>query len=115
MSWKNQIIIFFYVLVIAQILFTRLTPTNQTKPTETKRKSFSLKKNKDSINFIKQNNAIVPNLIHSLDALSLFWIVKIFFHENSKENNNLNFFSIHDCFAVTANNIPNLIKIIKLI
>lgn len=34
---------------------------------------------------------------------------------NQNEYSKINFFAIHDCFAVTANNIVNLIKIIKLV
>ena len=54
----------------------------------------------------------MPNLIHSLDAASLCLIVDMFSQDKS---NKINFFAIHDCFAVTANNIVNLIKIIKLV
>ena len=55
----------------------------------------------------------MPNLIHSLDAASLSLIVDMFYSEDT--NNFNNFFAIHDCFAVTANNITKLMKIIKLV
>lgn len=53
----------------------------------------------------------MPNLIHSLDAASLALIVDMYSHKSIL----FNFFAIHDCFAVTANNIATLIKFIKLV
>lgn len=57
----------------------------------------------------------MPKLIHSLDAASLCLTLDMFYLDYKDENNKINFVSIHDCFAVTANNITNLIKIIKLV
>ena len=39
----------------------------------------------------------------------------MFYIDSFKNSKVFNFFGIHDCFAVTANNIPNLIKFIKLV
>ena len=55
----------------------------------------------------------MPNLIHSLDAASLALVVDLYFQGNNSKINN--FFAIHDCFAVTANNVVNLITNIKLV
>ena len=64
------------------------------------------------VNRRKQIRALMPNLIHSLDAASLCLIVDMFSQDKS---NKINFFAIHDCFAVTGNNVINLIKFIKLV
>jgi DNA-directed RNA polymerase len=53
----------------------------------------------------------MPNLIHSLDAASLALMVNMYFTEGK----GINFLSIHDCFAVTPNNVTYLIKCLKLV
>ena len=70
---------------------------------------------KDKLDKNKQIRALMPNLIHSLDGASLFLIIDKFYQDHKNNSNRINFFSIHDCFAVTCNNIPNLIKIINLV
>ena len=82
------------------------------RPFKFRKNTFSLKIRNEKINKSKQIRALMPNLIHSLDAASLSLIVDMFF---IKSDNNINFFSIHDCFAVTANNVSKLIKIVKLV
>lgn len=57
----------------------------------------------------KQIRAFMPNLVHSLDAASLALLVDLFFKDKNK-----NFYSIHDCFAVTCNNINQINKLLKL-
>jgi DNA-directed RNA polymerase len=57
----------------------------------------------------------MPNLIHSLDAASLALIVNIIADDKNINKKVFNFFSIHDCFAVTTNNVSDLIKIVKLV
>ena len=57
----------------------------------------------------------MPNLIHSLDAASLAIVVDIFFSGKDDYTKGFNFFAIHDCFAVSANNMVRLIKLIKLV
>jgi hypothetical protein len=64
---------------------------------------------KDKFNTRKQSRALMPNIVHSLDAASLALLVNNYF----KENNN-NFFSVHDCFAVTCNNIDLISQLLKL-
>ena len=85
------------------------------KPFTYRKHRFSLKIKKNNVNKSKQIRALMPNLIHSLDAASLSLILDMFYQEHKNEFNKINFFAIHDCFAVTANNIVNLIKIIKLV
>lgn len=59
----------------------------------------------------KQRNALMPNLIHSLDATSLTLLFDIFYRKvRYNNNNNVNFYSVHDCFGVTAPNVRVLIE-----
>nr|QWO71375.1 RNA polymerase [Calocybe gangraenosa] len=85
------------------------------KPFKFRKNTFSLKVKTNKINKGKQKRALMPNLIHSLDAASLCLILDMFYQQNRDDSNRINFFAIHDCFAVTANNIVKLIKIIKLV
>jgi DNA-directed RNA polymerase len=66
--------------------------------------------NKSVFNKRKQSNALMPNLVHSLDSASLALLIDNFF----KIENNYNFYSIHDCFAVTCNKVDLMIKLLKL-
>jgi hypothetical protein len=66
---------------------------------------------KKQINDKKQIRALMPNLIHSLDAASLALLIDMFF----KEDKSNNFYSVHDCFAVTCNNVSNLTNILKAV
>jgi DNA-directed RNA polymerase len=52
----------------------------------------------------------MPNLVHSLDAASLSLLIHNFFKEDNKNN----FYSIHDCFAVTCNNVNLIYELLKL-
>jgi DNA-directed RNA polymerase len=65
------------------------------------------------INENKQIRSLMPNLIHSLDAASLALLIDLFFKEN--KNNKKNFYSVHDCFAVTCNNVNSIYKHIKAV
>ena len=69
-----------------------------------KRKSFNLSKSTNKISLKRQNSAIVPNLIHSLDAANISLLIKSLLAEDKK----MNLVSIHDCFASDANNIDLL-------
>lgn len=85
------------------------------KPFKYKKSTFTLKIKTNRVNKNKQVRALMPNLIHSLDAASLALILDRFYLENQDKNNKINFFAIHDCFAVTSKNITSLIKTIKLV
>ena len=63
---------------------------------------------KDKFDSTKQLNATMPNLIHSLDASSIALLYK-FLRANSVSN----IYTIHDCFAVSANNVSLLINLLK--
>jgi DNA-directed RNA polymerase len=54
----------------------------------------------------------MPNLIHSLDANTLIMLR----YEFSKLHSDYNsFYSVHDCFAVTADKVRDLIILIRSI
>jgi DNA-directed RNA polymerase len=61
----------------------------------------------------KNVRALMPNLIHSLDAASLSLLIHKYF--NNYENNMKNIFAIHDCFSTTCNNMKYIIETLKLI
>ena len=54
----------------------------------------------------KQRRAIRPNLIHSLDASTIAILYQYL---------NKDLYTVHDCFAVTANNIPLLMYKLKMV
>ena len=85
------------------------------KPFKFKKSTYNLKIKTNKINKKKQSRALMPNLIHSLDASSLSLILNLFYENRKNDVDKINFFAIHDCFAVTANNIDNLFKYIKLV
>lgn len=68
--------------------------------------------NKSKFNDEKQIRAFMPNLVHSLDAASLALLLDFYFE--GRRNGQKNIFTVHDCFGVTANNISNLMDILKL-
>ena len=65
---------------------------------------------KNSFNTRKQYRSLMPNLVHSLDAASLGLLVNMYFTE--KEN--INFFAVHDCFAVPCNKVSRIVDLLKL-
>ena len=86
------------------------------KPFTYSKKTFSLTvPNKEGkLNKTKQVRAFMPNLIHSLDAASLALLVDFYFN-NSKNIGVKNIFTVHDCFGVTANNVENIMDLLKLV
>ena len=64
-----------------------------------KTKKLVIKENTNKLNNVKQAQAIIPNIIHSLDATHLMYII------NSAEKNNFTpIITVHDCFGT----LPNL-------
>lgn len=61
-------------------------------------------------NTIKMRRSFMPNLIHSLDAAN----IHLLFRKVKNENININsIYTIHDCFATTANKMYELEQLIK--
>ena len=58
----------------------------------------------------------MPNLIHSLDASSLALLTDKFFNHSSENyfSQIKNIYTIHDCFASTANNMKFIVCLLKL-
>ena len=71
-------------------------------------------KDKDNFNELKQKAALMPNLVHSLDAATLCLVVINYFNQFSKDGDQKNFYSIHDCFAVPCNKVKIIVKLLKL-
>ena len=81
------------------------------RPFSFSKSSFILKVPTTKLNARKQIRAFMPNLVHSLDAASLALVAEYYFNSVDIKN----FYAIHDCFAVTANNVNTLINYIKLV
>jgi DNA-directed RNA polymerase len=60
--------------------------------------------NKDKLDKDKQIRALMPNLIHSLDASTL----SLLYSKFSKIYHNPQFLSIHDCFGTTMDKVYTL-------
>jgi len=63
---------------------------------------------RDLYDLTQQKRATMPNLIHSLDATTIAIL-----YSNFKNIGPL--YTVHDCFGVTANNVPRLILKLKLV
>lgn len=68
------------------------------------------KSDKNKFDSNKQVIALMPNLIHSLDAASMVLLYdqfsKIYF-------NSINLYTVHDCFSSTAEKISNMVTILR--
>jgi len=81
-------------------------------------------KEDDIISIHRQNNAIVPNLVHSMDSANISIlvnnIIKNNYDYNLPENiknidkNYINLLTIHDCFATNANDVEFMLFHVKL-
>lgn len=91
-----------------QVKETKVQPLNFSK------NSFRLKTTiKDKYDNNKQIRALMPNLIHSLDSTSLVLLINKYFTEY--DSNFKNIYAIHDCFAVTCNNMDYIRDTLKII
>ena len=66
---------------------------------------------KNEFNKLKQKTALMPNLVHSLDAASLCIVINNYFNQGGL---NKNFYSIHDCFAVPCNKVSLITELLKV-
>uniref|UniRef100_P33539 Probable DNA-directed RNA polymerase n=1 Tax=Agaricus bitorquis TaxID=5343 RepID=RPOP_AGABT len=61
----------------------------------------------DSLDVLSTKRSFMPNFIHSLDASNVHLLL------NSVSYKNLPVYTVHDCFASTANNMFKLEKLVK--
>ena len=73
-----------------------------------KTKKLVLREKTHKMNTRKQSSAIIPNVIHSLDASHIANII------NSHLSKNMNILTIHDCFGSHPNDMVKLEKIVRL-
>lgn len=71
-----------------------------------------VKTNKELFDKNKQTRAFMPNLIHSLDAASMTLLEKKKSFHKARDSN-VNLYTVQDCFATTANNVPLLLNTLK--
>lgn len=82
--------------------------TFQIKPFEFSSKSFTVNHiHSDKLDKSKQIRALMPNLIHSLDATSLMSLYGLY------STINTSIFTVHDCFAVPIPYVERLIEFIQ--
>lgn len=90
--------------------------TKNIRPFKTTRTALALTiTDKVSMDTKKQKTALMPNLIHSLDASVLFLLYNSFYKTLFKDTKNVNFYSVHDCYGVSAKYVDTLITILKTI
>ena len=63
------------------------------------------------MDIISNKIAFMPNFIHSMDSTNIQILIKNYIDEN---NDKMNLFTIHDCFATTPNFMSQLNKDIRL-
>jgi len=67
---------------------------------------------KNTINKSKQINALMPNLVHSLDSSALFLLYNTF-KNSARTTEMVNFYSVHDCFGISATKVDLLINLLR--
>lgn len=63
----------------------------------------------DQLDKVAINRSLMPNLIHSLDSAN----IQLFVNNLHKENINIPFYTIHDCFASLPNSMGLLEQMVK--
>jgi DNA-dependent RNA polymerase len=78
-----------------------------------KRKSISITElNRNLTDIRKQNNSIVPNIVHSFDASNIALLVENI--SSNFKNKKMDLITIHDCFATNSNDVDEMVLKVKL-
>lgn len=68
--------------------------------------------NRNLTDIRKQNNSIVPNVVHSFDASNIALLVENL--SSNFINKKMDLITIHDCFATNANDVDEMVLKVKL-
>jgi DNA-directed RNA polymerase len=97
-------------LIIEQ-KYVKFNSINKTTSILGRKKSITIKEPiRNDINLRKQNEAIMPNIVHSFDASNIALLIK----ELLKNNNSVNIYTVHDCWATNANDVELMFYQVKM-
>ena len=104
--------------IIVEQRYVNMDKTIKTFSFLGKRRSITIRKpNKNQINLMKQDAAIMPNLTHTLDAANIALVVVdsliLLDKVKSESGTQLDLITIHDCFGCHANHSKILVNQVK--
>jgi len=67
----------------------------------------------DNYDYKTINRSLMANLIHSMDAANIHYLIKIILSGEDSEYKNINLYTIHDCFASMNNQMDIIEKLVR--